>query len=191
MAVERVDAEAVVNHNRVSREVQLLGKNHFASLSRMDRSASRSRKVDAAVGRSWYPIQNTSLTKVTARGGDVQRFAEAAFPERLWGDLVENGAELFALSVGALGLLFVRFGELLGNLKTFRGEVTKRDSDGGFAGERSVVGGFSRQDEFVSAGGFFEVDAEEGLLTFGSTILPWACDPKWDFMAVPSAFDLC
>src|SRR5258708_36416411 len=68
VAVEGVDAQAVIDQDGVAREVELLGEHHAAALARVDRSAGQGGNIDAGVRRAWLAIQDAAAAEVLARG---------------------------------------------------------------------------------------------------------------------------
>jgi len=72
MPVVRVDAEAMVNHDCIAGEEEVLGKHDPAALGGVDGSAGGGGKVYPAMRRSWLAIEDAAPAEVLGVAGAVE-----------------------------------------------------------------------------------------------------------------------
>src|SRR5882762_4885048 len=80
MAIEGVEAEAVIEDDGVAGKIEWLGEDYAAALRGVYRSAGRSREVDAAVGRPGLAVEDAALAEIAAGGDSGKRITEIAVP---------------------------------------------------------------------------------------------------------------
>src|SRR6266446_5067166 len=149
VGVEGVEAEAVVEDHGIAGEIERLGEHDAAALRGIDGSAGGGGKIDSAVGRAGFAVEDAALAEVAASSNAAERVVEAAVPETIGGDGGENGAEALALGFGAGELFRIVLDEIGRDFEAFSGELAffyvdrcrARDFFGGFSfcGERERV----------------------------------------------------
>lgn len=122
--IKCVDTQSMVDNYGVPCEKQLLGQSNLAGLRGMYWGSRGRWKIDSAMRRSRYSIQNTAFTKISASFDPLERCPERAHPQPLRCWVVIDRAESLALRSRPLGLRFVWLDILFPDGEPFRGEMS-------------------------------------------------------------------
>lgn len=166
VAVERVDAEAVVDYDRIASVKEIVRQRDAAALSGVDGSAGRRRHIYSGVRRAWLPVQHAAAAEVSSGVRASEGNAKGAVPEAFGRSSRVDVAKALAFFFSASFLFRVRLDEFLSDLEFFNGEFTVADGNGGAARDylAAAVRQLGGESYVVRTYRRIEIDPEQGVL---------------------------